>query len=130
MPHAKAVEPKRIGEVVFFEEDAHYSRDVETYTSGETLVMGAVVAKNTASGKLVELIPAGAGGDEVAIGIMIDGEIDTGAALAADAVGIVLVRHSTVNKNQIVYPSGITGGEQIIADAELVALGILLRDSQ
>jgi hypothetical protein len=91
--------------------------------SGETLEAGAVLGKVTASGKYKALDPAVVDGSEAAAGILYGG-VD---ASAADAEGIAIVRLAEVHAGELVWPDGITAGEQTTALGELAALSIIAR---
>jgi hypothetical protein len=43
----------------------------ETLTSGQNLTAGAVVARTTATGKLVQFNPAGSAGTQIAVGVLV-----------------------------------------------------------
>ena len=60
---------------------------------------------------------------EAAAGILYD-VVD---ASAADAEGVAIVRLADVNAAELVWPEGITGGEQTAALGELAALTIIAR---
>ena len=99
------------------------SRETITVLSGETLEAGAVLGKVTASGKCKAIDPAAVDGSEVAAGILYDA-VD---ASAADAEGVAIMRLAEVNAAELVWPEGITGGEQTTALGELAALNIIAR---
>ena len=102
---------------------ASISRETITVLSGETLEAGAVLGKVTASGKYKALDPAAVDGSEAAAGVLYDA-VD---ASAADAEGVAIVRLAEVNAAELVWPAGITGGEQTTALGELAALNIIAR---
>ena len=60
---------------------------------------------------------------EMAAGILYDAV----HASAADAEGVAIVRLAEVNAAELVWPAGITGGEQTTALGELAALNIIAR---
>jgi Bacteriophage lambda head decoration protein D len=90
---------------------------------GQVLEAGAVLGKVTASGKYKALDPAAVDGSEAAAGVLY-GAVD---ASAADAEGVAIVRLAEVNAAELVWPAGITGGEQTTALGELAALSIIAR---
>jgi Bacteriophage lambda head decoration protein D len=79
-------------------------------------------ARSSAS-KYKALDPAAVDGSEAAAGILYDA-VD---ASAADAEGVAIVRLAEVNAAELVWPAGITGGEQTTALGELAALNIIAR---
>ena len=102
-------EGRYAGEFVVSEGNGKISRETITVLSGETLQAAAVLGKVTASGKYKALDPAA---------------VD---ASAADAEGVAIVRLAEVNAAELVWPEGITGGEQTTALGELAALTIIAR---
>jgi Bacteriophage lambda head decoration protein D len=111
------------GEFLVSEGNSRISRETITVPSGQTLEAAAVLGKITASGKYKVLDPAAVDGSEVAAGILYDA-VD---ASAADAEGVAIVRMAEVNAAELVWPEGITGGEQTTALGELAALTIVAR---
>lgn len=69
------------------------------------------------------LTPAATDGTQIAAGILV-ADCD---ATAADTACAVLTRLAEVNVNELVYPGGITAPQLAIANAQLLALGIVLR---
>ena len=116
-------EGRYAGEFVVSEGNGKISRETITVLSGQTLQPGAVLGKVTASGKYKVLDPAASDGSEVAAGILYDA-VD---ASTADAEGVAIVRLAEVNAAELVWPDGITGGEQTTALGELAALTIIAR---
>jgi len=111
------------GEFIVSEGNGRISRETITVLAGENLQAGAVLGKVTASGKYKELTPGAADGSEAAAGIL----YDTVDATAADAEGVAIVRLAEVNAAEIVWPDGITAGEQTTALSQLAALDIIAR---
>lgn len=121
-------EPNYVGDVVLFEEDDHYSRDVVTIVSGAgVLTVGTVLAKITASGKYTSAKATGADGSQTAIAVLLE-DVD---ATSADVTKVkVLARHGTVKRLGLVFDASIdTANEKAAAEAQLAAVGILTRDS-
>lgn len=75
--------------------------------------------------KWVQFDQDAADGSQNAAGVLLD---DKTAPDGADAVGVAIVRDAIVNQNQLVWPSDIDSGEQTAAEAQLEALGILVRE--
>jgi hypothetical protein len=121
-------EPNNIGDLVKFEEDNYYSRDVVTLASGSNCVLGTVLGKVTATGVLKQLdpedavleVPTGIG---VAVGILLQ---DTNAT-TADTETIMLARHTTVCDKALVWKTGITAQQKTAAIAQLKEKGIIVR---
>lgn len=119
------------------------SRTIETLlhdTSG-VIPAGTVLGRITASGKMVRLAPAASDGSQHAAGVLYD-NID---ATAADyTTAVVIERDAEVNDSgsldgsapalgtgflgSIQWPVGISGPQKTTAIAELLALGISVRN--
>ncbi len=120
---APLTEGNRIGDVVLFEEDKHFSRDEVTIASGADLTVGAVLGKVTASGKFILSAPAAGDGSETPVAVL----LTDAAAATADVTGmIVLARHSRVMRAGLNYHATITTvTHRDTAVAALKAVGIL-----
>ena len=55
--------------------------------------------------------------------------MDTDATLIDRDDAIAVARHAIVARNALIWPAGITAPQKAAAEAQLVALGILVRDS-
>ena len=120
-------EPLNLGDLLKYEEDTlRYSRDQVTVAAGESLELGAVVGRVTASAKIKRFDPDATDGTEHPAGILL-GEVD--ARLADVADGILLARHGIVASAAVVWPDGITGPQKAAAIAALESRGILIRQS-
>lgn len=119
-------EPKNLGDLLKYEAPNLYSRDRVTVASGQTLALGTVVGVVTATSKLKALDPAATDGTEIARGVIAN---DVDAALADRDDGLLIARHALVARNALVWPSGITAELKAVAEAQLRAIGILVRDA-
>ena len=119
-------EPKNLGDLLKYEAPNLYSRDRVTVASGQTLALGTVVGVVTATSKLKALDPAATDGTELARGVIAN---DVDAALADRDDGLLIARHALVARNALVWPSGITAELKAAAEAQLKAIGILVRDA-
>ena len=119
-------EALNLGDLLKYEDSHRYSRDQVTVAAGADLPLGTVVGSVTASGKVKALDPAATDGSEVAAGVLIE---SCAAALAERADGLVVVRHAIVARQALTWPEGITAEQQAAAEAQLKALGVLVRDS-
>jgi hypothetical protein len=117
------VEPNNLGDLVKYEADNYYSRDVVTLESGQNLKIGTVLGQITASGKMTALAPGAETGQAAAVGILLQ---DTDAS-AADQETIMLARHSTVVDSNVIWPAGIQAAAKNAAITQLKTLGILIR---
>ena len=115
-----------LGDLLKYEAPNLYSRERATVAAGQNLPLGAVVGRETATSKLKALDPAAGDGSEVAVGVL---------ALAVDATlidredAILIARHAIVARGALVWPTGLTVAQKATAVAQLVALGVLVRDS-
>ena len=80
----------------------------------------------TATSKLKALDPAATDGTEIARGVIAN---DVDAALADREDGLLIARHALVARSALVWPAGITAEPESRRDAQLRALGILVRDA-
>ena len=120
-------ESPNLGDLLKYEEDSlNYSREVATVAAGQNLLLGAVVARDTVSGKLKALDPAATDGTEVPVGILL-GNVDATLIDVGDA--LLLNRHAVVASNAVIWPAGISLPQKAAATASLAAIGILIRQS-
>lgn len=112
------------GEFLVSEANGTRSRGTGTIISGQNLAAGAVVGKITASKKFTELDPDAVDGSEVAAGALYHAVDATGGDVAG---AVLILRDAELNEDEVVWPSGISGGEKTTATGELASLGIILR---
>lgn len=111
------------GDVVLFEEDNRYSREAITVASGETLTVGAVLGKVTASGEYRLSAPGSSDGSQTPVAVLIQEDVD---ASAAAQTGVAIVRHARVMKSGLVFDATInTQTERDAAYAALADVGII-----
>lgn len=104
------------GEFIIAEANGSLSREEVTIVSGQNLVAGTVVGKVTASGKYKAYANANSDGSETAVGILY-AAVD---ASAADANGVLIVRHAEVEETQLT-------GLDSAAKTDLAATQIIFR---
>ncbi|MCW2311448.1 head decoration protein [Rhodoferax antarcticus] len=120
-------ESPNLGDLLKYEEDClNYSREVATVAAGQNLLLGAVVARETLTGKLKALDPAATDGTEIPVGILL-GNVDASLIDVGDA--LLLNRHAVVASNAVIWPVEISLAQKAAATASLAALGILIRQS-
>jgi hypothetical protein len=117
---------KNLGDLLKYEAPNLYSRDAATIAAGQNLQLGTVLGRKTADGKLYALAPAATDGTEVASAVL---AVDTDATLIDRDDAVVVARHAIVARGALIWPAGITAPQKAAAEAQLVALGILVRDS-
>ena len=117
---------KNLGDLLKYEAPNLYSREAATVAAGQNLQLGTVLGRKTADGKLYALAPAATDGTETAVSVL---AMDTDATLIDRDDAITVARHAIVARNSLIWPAGITAPQKAAAEAQLVALGILVRDS-
>lgn len=117
---------RNLGDLLKYEAPNLYSREAATVAAGQNLAIGAVLGRKTADGKLHALDPAASDGTEVAAAVL---ATDTDATLIDRDDAVVILRHAIVARGALVWPAGITAPQKAAAEAQLVALGILVRDA-
>ncbi len=119
-------EPNNLGDLLKYEAPNLYSRDVATVAAGQNLALGAVVGRETATGKLKALDPAATDGTEVAAGVL---AADVDATLIDRDDALLIARHAIVARSALIWPAGITPTEQAAAVTQLETRGVLVRTS-
>jgi hypothetical protein len=123
-------ESNYLGDVLKFEVDNLYCREEVTVLAGagatRELLVGTVLGKITASGKVKAIDFAAADGSEAAFGVLL---YDVTAPDGADAVGVALVDGpAVVASNGLIWPAGATANQKATAIAQLKAAGIKVRE--
>lgn len=113
-----------IADLVKYEAGAQYSRDLGIIAAAQNLTVGTVLS--TKGGKFYVLAPGASDGTELAVAVL---GSDCDATLADTGNATIIARHATVSRNALVWPAGITAPQKVTAEAQLKALGILVRDS-
>jgi Bacteriophage lambda head decoration protein D len=119
-----------LGDLLKFELNGNYSREVVTLKSGTNYALGSVLGKITASGKY-RLSPAaqvvGDEGAETANTVLIEA-VD---ASAGDKTGLVVARGpAIVSKAALVFDATVDqAGEKTAKHVQLAAAGIVPRDA-
>ncbi len=119
-------EQPSMGDVLKYEVNPNYTREVITLLQGLPYPVGSVLGKITASGKYTLSPATGADGSQVASAVLLYA-VD---ATLADATGIVVARGPTiVSRAGLAYGATVDDGIKIIAKiAQLAAVGIIARD--
>ena len=119
-------EPPSMGDVLKYEVNPNYTREVITVLIGTNYPSGAVLGRITASGKYTLSAATGADGAQVAVAVLL---YPVNATLA-DAVGIVLVRGpSIVSRAGLAYDATVDDSAKITTKiGQLAAVGIIARD--
>lgn len=120
------MQPPSMGDVLKYELNPNYTREVVTLAAGMPYPVGSVLGKITASGKHTLSAAAGSDGAETASGVLLYA-VD---ATLADAVGIVVARGpAIVSRAELAYDGSVDDAAKITAKLDqLAALGIIARD--
>ncbi len=119
-------EPPSTGDVLKYEVNPNYTREVITLLIGMPYPVGSVLGKITASGKYTLSPATGTDGSQVASAVLLYA-VD---ATLADATGIVVARGpAIVSRAGLAYEATVDDGTKIAAKlTQLAAVGIIARD--
>ena len=119
-------EPPSMGDVLKYEVNPNYTREVVTLLAGMSYPVGAVLGRITASGKYKLATSGGTDGAQTASAVLLY-PVD---ATLADAVGIVVARGpAIVSRAGLAYDATVDDGAKITTKiGQLAAVGIVARD--
>ena len=119
-------EPPSMGDVLKYEVNPHYTREVITLLQGMPYPVGSVLGKITASGKYKLSTSGGSDGAQIASAVLLYA-VD---ATLADASGIVVTRGpSIVSRAGLAYDGTVDDSAKITTKiGQLAAVGIIARD--
>jgi len=119
-------EQPSMGDVLKYEVNPNYTREVITLLIGTRYPVGAVLGRITASGKYKLATSGGTDGAQTATAVLIYA-VD---ATLADATGIVVTRGpSIVSRAGLAYDATVDDGSKITTKiGQLAAVGIIARD--
>ncbi|MFN3972906.1 MAG: head decoration protein [Gemmobacter sp.] len=120
-------EPPGMGDVLKYEVNPNYTREVVTLLAGMPYPVGAVLGRITASGKYKLATSGGTDGAQTASAVLLHA-VD---ATLADATGIVVARGpAIVSRAALAYDATVDDGAKITTKiGQLAAAGIVARDS-
>ena len=120
-------QPPSQGDLLKFEVNPNYSREIVTLLLGMPYPVGSVLGKITASGKYKLATSGGTDGAQTAAAVLLYA-VD---ATLADATGIVLVRGpAIVSRAALAYDGSVDDTAKITTKlGQLTALGIVARDT-
>ncbi|MDR1236236.1 MAG: head decoration protein [Holosporaceae bacterium] len=118
-------EGKNLADVLNFEIDKNYCREVVMVASGQNLKLGAVVGIVTATGaaKIVSVDPEEEDGSDVAVGVVLENVDATSGAKSA----VIVTRIATVVADGIVFPNGATDAQKKKITKDLDARGVVIK---
>ena len=119
-------EPPSMGDVLKYEVNPNYTREVVTLLAGMPYPVGAVLGRITASGKYKLATSGGTDGAQTASAVLLYA-VD---ATLADATGIVVARGpAIVSRAGLAYDATVDDGAKITTPiGQLAAAGIVARD--
>ena len=119
-------EPPSMGDVLKYEVNPNYTREVITLLAGMPYPVGAVLGRITASGKYKLATSGGTDGAQTATAVLLYA-VD---ATLADATGIVVARGpAIVSRAALAYDATVDDAAKITTKlGQLAAVGIVARD--
>lgn len=119
-------EPPSMGDVLKYEVNPNYTREVVTLLAGMSYPVGAVLGRITASGKFKLATSGGTDGAQTASAVLLYA-VD---ATLADATGIVVARGpAIVSRAALAYDATVDDAAKITTKiGQLAAAGIIARD--
>ena len=119
-------EPPSMGDVLKYEINPNYTRDVVTLLAGMPYPVGAVLGRITASGKYKLATSGGTDGAQTASAVLLYA-VD---ATLADGVGIVVARGpAIVSRAELAFDATVDDAAKITTKiGQLAAAGIIARD--
>ena len=119
-------EPPSMGDVLKYEVNPNYTREVIILQLGLSYPAGSVLGRITASGKYTLSPATGADGSQTAVAVLL---YPVNATLA-DAVGIVVTRGpAIVSRAALAYEATVNDAAKIVAKiTQLATVGIIARD--
>ncbi len=117
-------EPANLADLLKYEAPNLYSRDEVVVAASQTLALGAVVGRVTATREIVALDPAANDGREIAAGVLIEAVTTTATERRRS---VIVSRHAIVFGGALVFAPTLTAEQTAAALAQLAALGVLVR---
>ncbi len=117
-------EPVHLSDLLKYEAPNLYSRDEVIVGAGQTLALGAVVGRVTATGEIVALDPTASDGRETVAGVLIEAVV---TAPTERKRSVIVSRYAIVFGGALVLPTTLTSEQSTAALAQLAALGVLTR---
>ncbi len=119
-------QPPSMGDVLKYEVNPNYTREVITLLAGMPYPVGSVLGKITANGKYKLATSGGTDGAQTAVAVLLYA-VD---ATLADATGIVVARGpSIVSREGLAYDASVDDSAKITTKlGQLAAVGIIARD--
>ncbi|GHT99796.1 hypothetical protein FACS1894126_6100 [Alphaproteobacteria bacterium] len=125
------VENKNLGDLLKYEADKNYCREVVTVAAGQNLKLGTIVGIKTATDEVKSVyLPTGAqnevlDGSETAAGVLLE-DVDTTAGAKK---ALMIARDAIVASGAVVFPNGATANQKKKIKKDLEARGLVIRQS-
>ena len=117
-------ENNRLGDLLKYEADKNYCREVVTIAEGQNLKMGSVIGIVTESDKAKMVSVSAGDGSDTAFGVLLE-DVD---ATSGDKKAVVVARDAIVAKTGLVFPEEASAEDQKKAILKsLEARGIVAR---
>ena len=117
-------EPVHLSDLLKYEAPNLYSRDEVVVGAGQSLALGAVVGRITATHEIVAIDPAANDGRETVAGVLIEAVV---TAATERKRSVIVSRHAIVFGGALVLPTTFTSEQTTAALVQLTALGIVVR---
>jgi Bacteriophage lambda head decoration protein D len=117
-------EPVHLSDLLKYEAPNLYSRDEVVVGAGQSLALGAVVGRVTATHEIAALDPTANDGRENVAGVLIEAVV---TAATERRRSVIVSRHALVFGGALVLPTTLTSEQTTAALAQLAALGVLVR---
>ena len=120
-------EENRLGDLLKYEADKNYCREVMTVASGQNLKMGTVVGIKSATDeiKTVSITEEETDGSDSAFGVLLEDVDATSAAKKA----LVIARDAILASDYVVFPPDATDEQKKKITKDLEKRGIVIRKS-
>ena len=120
-------ENNRLGDLLKYEADKNYCREVMTVASGQNLKMGTVVGIKSATEEIksVSISEEEIDGSDSAFGVLLEDVDATSAAKKA----LVIARDAILASDYIVFPNDATADQKKKITKDLEKRGIVIRQS-
>ncbi len=120
-------ETNRLGDLLKYETDKNYCREVMTVSSGQNLKMGTVVGIKSATDeiKIVSIADDETDGSDTAFGVLLEDVYASPAAKKA----LVIARDAILASDYVVFPTDATADQKKKITKDLEKRGIVIRKS-
>ncbi len=116
-------EGKVIGDIVHWEEDQRYSREVVTLAANQSVETGSILARHNQTGKYHLFDPQSKDGIDQSAAISI-----TKTNAQTDTEILVIKREAVLKAHGLIWTEKITDKQKQTAIDQLQSIGLLIRD--